>query len=301
MAPHATAPVTLMARDGEYPESEDDTLSPTIIGGIILAAVLAVGLAAWLATRWYRKHASAKFEQQHASASMSYDDVYEKASRCALRPRRPHVVLLFLPTPLERQRRHARARSPAPRRVARRDPRALHSRRQAPAALHAPPPPPPPSPLTLDSMSQRSPGGRPLSTASWSSRVMSLSGGPASKRMSTMSVLSATSSIGSGAGPAQKKVRQLFDPVLPDEIVVSLGETLTVVQRHDDGWCIVGRDSVFKPGEVELGAAPAWCFLKPVKGLRAERPMRVSSLGVTVNVDAPRANHRESVMSWSNF
>lgn len=156
---------------------------------------------------------------------------------------------------------------------------------------------PPPSSLNPDSMS---PGGRPLSTASWSSRVMSMSmsGSRASNRMSTMSALSATSSLGS---PAQKKVRQVFDPVLPDEIVVSLGETLTVVQRHDDGWCIVGRDSVFKPGEVELGAVPAWVFLKPVKGLRAERPMRVSSLGVTVNVDAPRADRWENVLSWSNF
>ena len=65
------------------------------------------------------------------------------------------------------------------------------------------------------------------------------------------------------------KEQDRLDPVLPDELVVSLGESLTVVQQHDDGWCIVGRDSVFRPGEVELGAIPAWCFLKPVKGLRA--------------------------------
>ena len=94
----------------------------------------------------------------------------------------------------------------------------------------------------------------------------------------------------------------MFDPVLPDELVVSLGESLTLVQQHDDGWCIVGRDSVFNPGEVELGAVPAWAFLKPVKGLRAERPMRVSSLGVTVNLDAPPSlGPRDNVMSWSNF
>ena len=111
-----------------------------------------------------------------------------------------------------------------------------------------------------------------------------------------------TSSIFSAAGATQKKVRQSFDPVLPDELVVSIGETFTVVQQHDDGWCIVGRDSVFNPGEVELGAIPAWCFLKPVKGLRAERPMRVSSLGVTVNLDSnPTMGPRDDVMSWSNF
>ena len=59
---------------------------------------------------------------------------------------------------------------------------------------------------------------------------------------------------------------------------------------------------MFNPGEVELGAVPSWVFLKAVKGLRAERPMRVSSLGVTVSLDAPPAlGQRDNVMSWSNF
>ena len=73
-----------------------------------------------------------------------------------------------------------------------------------------------------------------------------------------------------------------------------------VVNSFEDGWCIVGRDSVFKPGEVELGAIPAWCFMKPVQGLRAERPMRTASLGVTVTME-PDAGARNDVMSWSNF
>jgi hypothetical protein len=74
-----------------------------------------------------------------------------------------------------------------------------------------------------------------------------------------------------------------------------------VVTSYDDGWCIVGRDSVFKPGEVELGAIPAWCFVKPVKGLRAERPLRTASLGVTINLEEPNGAARDNVMSWSNF
>ena len=128
---------------------------------------------------------------------------------------------------------------------------------------------------------------------------MPFAGGHDSRRSSAISI---SSSIGSTGGGAQKKVRQVFDPVLPDELVVSLRENLTVVQQHDDGWCIVGCDRAFNPGEVELGAVPAWAFLKPVKGLRAERPMRVSSLGVTVNLDAPPSlDPRDNVMSWSNF
>lgn len=132
---------------------------------------------------------------------------------------------------------------------------------------------------------------RPASTASFASsfRHSFLSSRP-------VSVLSTTSSLESN----KRKVRQTFNPVLPDELVLSLGERVAVVQSYDDGWCIVGRDSIFKPGEVELGAVPAWCFMKPVKGLKAERPMRSSSLGVTVNLDAPGAA-REDLISWSNF
>lgn len=67
------------------------------------------------------------------------------------------------------------------------------------------------------------------------------------------------------------------------------------------GWCIVGRDSPFNKGEVELGACPAWCFVKPVKGLKAERPIRASSLGVTVQLDGPQYTSRDELVSWSNF
>ena len=71
-----------------------------------------------------------------------------------------------------------------------------------------------------------------------------------------------------------------------------------VIKSFDDGWCIVGKDGF--GGEVELGAVPAWCFIKPSPGLRAERPPRTSSLGVTVNIDAGPES-RGDVMSWANF
>jgi len=53
--------------------------------------------------------------------------------------------------------------------------------------------------------------------------------------------------------------------------------------------------------EVELGVVPAWCFLKPVKGLRAERPVRSTSLGITVQMDGPSFSSRDEILSWSNF
>ncbi|TFK49604.1 hypothetical protein OE88DRAFT_1809337 [Heliocybe sulcata] len=121
--------------------------------------------------------------------------------------------------------------------------------------------------------------------------------GGGNRRLSTASTVS---SLGDAGG--KRKVRQVFDPVLPDELVLSLEEQLTVVQSYDDGWCIVGRSSIFKPDEVEMGAVPAWVFIKPTKGLRAERPMRLSSLGVSIQLDAgPGFSSREEVISWSNF
>lgn len=128
------------------------------------------------------------------------------------------------------------------------------------------------------------------------------------------SVISGTSTISNTSGTT-RKVRQMFEPVLPDEILPSLGEHLTVVQSFDDGWCVVGREnssfvhtakSLFKstpePGQnIELGVVPAWCFLKPVKGLRAERPIRSTSLGITINMEGPGTSSRNELISWSNF
>ena len=97
-------------------------------------------------------------------------------------------------------------------------------------------------------------------------------------------------------------VRQLFTPILPDEPTLILGERVAIMKSHDDGWCIVGRDKPYgKPGEVELGAVPAWCFVKPMKGLRSERPVRSTSLGVTVQMDDDVEKPRGDYISWSNF
>ena len=115
---------------------------------------------------------------------------------------------------------------------------------------------------------------------------------------------------------SKRKVRQLFNPVLPDELLISTpGEQLTVIQSFDDGWCLVGKDhstfmsapkSLFKQdttsdSNIELGVVPAWCFIKPLKGLRVERPVRSSSLGITVQLQGPGFSSRDEIISWSNF
>lgn len=159
---------------------------------------------------------------------------------------------------------------------------------------------------TLAPPSPKFPTSRPISIVSFQSAA----GGNLSPRRTSFfgfgnhraSVASSASNVSSMFGVEGRKIRQLFSPVLPDELVVSLGEKVTLVKAFDDGWCIVGRDSFIKPGQVEMGAVPSWCFIKPVKGLKASRPMRTSSLGVTVEIDAgPGFSSREEVISWSNF
>lgn len=149
-------------------------------------------------------------------------------------------------------------------------------------------------------------------------------GGTSSNRSSVCSRFSVVSSSNSSVSTVHptsghlRKVRQLFNPVLPDELLItSVGEQLTVVDSFDDGWCVVGREaSIFSTtkkslfntnpepkgdNEVELGVVPAWCFLKPVPGLKAERPIRSTSLGITVQMEGPGFSSRDEVRSWSNF
>jgi hypothetical protein len=161
-----------------------------------------------------------------------------------------------------------------------------------------------------------------LDRRSWRSSLFALGGGLARGSAASPSIrdsVASTMSAASGGGD-RRKVRQLFAPVLPDELVLSLGEAITVLHSYDDGWVIVGRadtaspfaaaatasqGSAFGQGKrtqdcAEVGAVPAWVFVKPVKGLRAERPLRSSSLGVTIAANAP-AGARPELMSWSNF
>ncbi|OSD06411.1 hypothetical protein PYCCODRAFT_930492 [Trametes coccinea BRFM310] len=293
MAPHVSC--NLLKRS-DYPSGDDNHISGIIIAGIAVAAAIGVGTAVWLTMRWYRKHSAEKREKRRGSAFVNFTDPGDEKDSLP-------SAGSTLPVKGTFSRDQLSAGVVMPERAVLRpgasrdeiiEHYAAEGKLPRPFAPYAPK-------LSIDTEdavaeAMKRDSGRPSSTASWLSPGLL-----AGSRNSRMSVMSTSSSLAS-ANATQKKVRQIFDPVLPDELVVALGESLTVVQNHDDGWCIVGRDSMLKPGEVELGAVPAWCFLKPVKGLRAERPMRVSSLGVTINLDAaPSFEPRDNVMSWSNF
>jgi hypothetical protein len=134
------------------------------------------------------------------------------------------------------------------------------------------------------------------------------------------SLRSSLSSAGPRMGPGVLKVRHVFAPLLPDELVLRPNEKVTVIQTFEDGWYIVGRKSPFhapgpaKPSgyafgrgtptdEVEIGAVPSWVFEKRTPGSpKPERPMRSASLGVTLLDEGNLGlGARDDVISWSNF
>lgn len=263
------------------------SLNVVMVIGIAVACAIVVGGAIWLAVHIWRQRQARKREDRRSSAFVTVRGVVREAPETAPTPRGPQmrqgtgfsrsnltasVVMpdkTVLPKDATREEiiEYYTAEGSLPR----------------PFAPFAPPP---------------HPGGnaRPESTGSFLS-VLSGSFRNSAYSSNRASTASSFSVFDEGS---KRKVRQLFNPTLPDELVISLGERVTLVQSYDDGWCIVGRDSVFKPGEVDLGAVPAWVFVKPVKGLKAERPIRTTSLGVTVTLDAP-GGPREDVISWSNF
>ncbi|EKM58255.1 uncharacterized protein PHACADRAFT_252445 [Phanerochaete carnosa HHB-10118-sp] len=285
---------SLVSRDETPDQTDQKKLTPTLIGGIVIAAVLAVLAVGALLFRVFRKRASSKREAERGAAFLNVrglvreDD--QKSSGLAMHggqfSREQMTESVVLPARVVIHADGADANKEILDHYAAQGalPKPFAPFMGSTARLAAP------SPEEEKSANRQS-------TASWISISRNSLFAP-SNRSSISSI--ASSMVSSSAGGDKRKVRQMFNPVLPDELVVSLGESLTVVNSFDDGWCIVGRDSVFKPGEVELGAIPAWCFMKPVQGLRAERPMRTSSLGVTVTLEA-EPGARNDVISWSNF
>ncbi|KAF7330499.1 hypothetical protein MVEN_02489300 [Mycena venus] len=291
--------------------SPSSSLGPEYIAAIGIVGAIVVCLFIWLGIRRYRRRAQAKREQVRIAAFTPVRGVY----------REPAPEKEFLPENLQAIQgttfsREQLTRSVVlPQRVVTRPERGvtdqdiLDFHRQSGTF---------PKPFTF-ALSAGSPAPAPADGASRSSwvRYSNASSLATSNRFSVISSSSSVDSTPTTGTP--RKVRQLFSPVLPDELLLtSLGERLTVVQAFDDGWVVVGRThgagsalaqpkSLFKsasPAEgdsVELGVVPAWCFLKPVKGLRAERPVRSTSLGITVQMDGPSFSSRNELLSWSNF
>ncbi|KAJ7127074.1 hypothetical protein C8R44DRAFT_851470 [Mycena epipterygia] len=295
------------ALNGRDDVSASSSLGPTTIAGIALAGVIVLGVCIWLGLRRYRSRAQAKREQVRATAFTPVRGVFREKDPL------PENLQAIQGTTFSREQLTHSVVLPdkvltRPTRGATNDD-ILDFHRQSGTF---------PKPFTF---ALTAPTAASAAAANTSPRSSWVRYSNASSTLSTnrFSVLSSSSSVDSTpTAGAPRKVRQLFTPVLPDELLVTgLGERLTVVQAFDDGWVVVGRanstfasaaKSMFKspsgaPAEsdVELGVVPAWCFLKPVKGLRAERPVRSTSLGITVQMDGPSFSSRDEILSWSNF
>ncbi|KAF8656877.1 hypothetical protein AX16_002423 [Volvariella volvacea WC 439] len=304
------------------PRGSDDSspTNPIYIAGYTVIGVIVMGLLIWLALRMYRRHAVASRASQRGAAFLSVrglvpEDQPEKMQTAQTSIGGP----TFIHGTFSRGQMDTTIVLPGktfapPNSRSRQD--VLDYHRQSGNF----PKPFAPKPFSFalaagtGTDSPRASGislGSPKRLSFSRSSFLSMSSGPSNSRFS---VISATSTIDSSGGTT-RKVRQLFTPVLPDELLLTnVGEQLTVIQSFDDGWCVVGREgsifattakSLFKPTsaepEIEIGAVPAWCFMKPVKGLKAERPIRGSSLGITVQMQAPGVSSRNELMSWSNF
>jgi hypothetical protein len=264
--------------------------SPIAIAGITIISFIFCGVFSWLGFRFYQKRDAAKRESRMGAAFLSVKGVVpdgpgnEKVAQPLTNGFSRHMIDSTVVLPQKALLNPAAPRTALPR---------AFTRTPASIALSAG--------ARLSDLNSFGPRDLPQSRNSFMS----------TNSYNRISFMSATSTISTTSGTT-RKVRQKFEPILPDELLPLLGERLTVVQSFDDGWCVVGREnstfvhtakSLFKSqepgGNIEVGVLPAWCFLKPVKGLRAERPIRSSSLGVTVNMEGPSS--RNELISWSNF
>ncbi|KAH8099945.1 hypothetical protein BXZ70DRAFT_195272 [Cristinia sonorae] len=237
---------------------ETSPISPIFIAGIAVVGAIVLALGIWLTVRWFRKRAG-QLKSKDVPRPRDFEKMPPTPSTASLNSANPFLV------------------------------KNQFSRSQLDASVAMPVPRHRPDASREEIVRHYAQGGnipRPFSVAS-ENPFHDLS----SQRSSVASSLNA-------APMGKRKIRQAFNPALPDELVVSVGEYVGVVNIYADEWCIVGRDGL--NGAVELGAVPIWCFNKPTSDGPPARSMRVESLGVTVTFDGP-ADSRDGVMSWANF
>ncbi|KAG1887249.1 hypothetical protein F4604DRAFT_1238465 [Suillus subluteus] len=275
-------------------------ISRTIyIVGFTIAGLLAAISVIWLALRFFRRKLQAKRAEERGAAFLNVRGVVremnEPGSQFPSQPSTivfPQKVIVPRPAQVANPSRHDHVSST-----------------ELPAACAAPLP----RPRALSSLNPSHPRNSCASVSSGQSHL--------SPRLPPgLRSLHSRASSRSSASHQSRSVRQFYQPVLPDELPLSrVGEQLHVLQSFDDGWCLVAQNnsrrsrsslSIFNPSRlsarvesigdnVQLGFVPACVFIKPMKGLRVERPIRSSSAGgLQAGLDA---ESRDSVISWSNF
>lgn len=295
MAPH------LLTRSGSVDAATTPPVSNTVyIVGFTLAGFFAVVAASWIALRFFRHKFQGKRAEARGAAFLNVRGVIQEMDEPvnhilsaqttnsvifphrAVVPRTPKIVVPSRHDDVPSSQVHAAGSSPSPRPCALSGLNPAHPRHSRASSAQSP-------------STYRFPPG-----------------------------LHSRESSRSSSSFQARSVRQLFQPVLADELALSrVGEHLLVLQSFDDGWCLAARDnsrnsrssfSIFNPSRLSsrvessgdnagVGFVPAWVFIKPVKGMRVERPIRISSAGgLYPGSGAPESrNSTISGISWSNF
>ncbi|KAG6330876.1 hypothetical protein ID866_8214 [Astraeus odoratus] len=301
------APVTLLARDSL---SSDGMSKGLIIAGFTLVGVLVSGVSLWLLVRYCKHRMREKRSEERGAAFLHVRGVMKAGDG-------PGVPARSLPNAFNRE--NLTASIILPDKVLTRQAlgQTAASVPEAPILLL-------PTDPGLDTYSRSQPPISPLnlrlsraSVYSTCSQLPHLRGPGLHCRPSSFGASSTGSSH-------SRPVRQLFEPVLPDELpLTGLGEHLTVLESFDDGWCLVAKDNSrsrrsslasailgfrgktansvnMDLSQADIGLVPAWVFVKPMKGLTVERPVRVSSVDA-LQLGIPAEPSRDTVISWSNF
>ncbi|KAI6108310.1 hypothetical protein F5141DRAFT_108930 [Pisolithus sp. B1] len=284
------------------------------IAGFTLVGILVGGLSLWLLVRCYKKRMSAKRIDERGAAFLHVRGVKKTGDNVPdMRGGIPNAfsrenmtASIVLPDRVLLRQAYSAGPSSTP---------ALFVQSQ-PISASDPPLQAPISPLNLahfrlsrvSTHSTHSPVAHPSFMQS---------------RTSSFSVGSAGS-----ASSHSRPVRQLFEPVLPDELPLTrLGEYFAILESFDDGWCLVVRDNsrprrssitsailalrgrnsnalsadAAEGTHLDIGLVPAWVFVKPMKGLTVERPMRVSSVDALKLGLGGAEPTRDTIVSWSHF
>ncbi|KAF9223840.1 hypothetical protein BS17DRAFT_781298 [Gyrodon lividus] len=304
---------------GESPNTPPglSTNTAIYIAGFSITGLVVFGLSLWLLIHYQRRRTSRKRCENRGGAFLHV--------RGVVRPMMAEANPLSTSIPDSFSRDRLTPSIVMPERALARKPTSPGSSGKAPVASQpgpSPPSSPSPRPHPRPNASSSSPRPRAMSILNPAhprhSRSSSGFSGQGQLRFPP-GLHSRESSLSSTSSSQARPVRQLFEPVLPDELSLARsGEYLTLFHSFDDGWCLVARDtshssrsSLFSSSRLsarvksngnnlELGLVPAWVFVKPMKGLTVARPVRSASVNAlqAVQGDAPS---RDAVISWSNF
>lgn len=227
-------------RDDTSNDDNSSTLNPLYIAGIAVISAIVVGVAAWLMIRQLRIRSRNKRENARGAAFLSVRGIVKEGEEKKTLPELVHLLLRVYRLLTVCRSSQSFSRDQLTSSIILPDKVLVRPSPSAPPAdimeYHRQsgnfPRPSFTRPFSFALNAGVETASRPHSGASWISYLSASGSG-----VSRYSVMSSASSIDSTPTTGTvRKIRQIFNPILPDELLISLGEKLTVVQSFDDGW-----------------------------------------------------------------